>query len=129
MVTKDGWTALRSDTSLDTIDPDQQQSMAVLHTACLAGYSNIVSHLLSLSSVRGLVNNQDSCGNIALMDAARAGHLDCVEHLLATNTIDTRLRDKMGRSVLEVSAEAETSQVLSYLRARLGLDMVSGLTV
>ena len=97
MVNNDGWAALQSDTSLDTIDQDQQQSMAVLHTACLAGYSNIVSHLLSLSSVRGLVNSQDSCGNTALMDAARAGHLDCVKHLLA---IDTRLRDKMGRSAV-----------------------------
>ena len=63
--------------------------MAVLHTACLTGYSNIVSHLLSLSSVQGLVNSQDSCGNTALMDAARAGHLDCVEHLLAIDTMDT----------------------------------------
>ena len=93
--------------------------MAVLKTAPLARYNNIVSHLLS--SVRGLVNSQDSCGNTALMDAARAGHLDCVEHLLAMDTMDTGLRDKTGRGVVEVSAEAGTSQVLSYLRARLDM--------
>ena len=55
------------------------------------------------------------------MDAARAGHLDFVEHLLALDTIDTVLRDKMEQSVVEVSAEAGTGQVLSFLRARLDM--------
>ena len=48
---------------------------------------------------RSLLNFQDSCGNTPVMDAARAGHLDCVKEL-ATEA-DLSLTDKMNRGIVE----------------------------
>ena len=63
----------------------------------LSGHRDIVKLLMERS--RSLLNFQDSCGNTPVMDAARAGHLDCVKEL-ATEA-DLSLTDKMNRGIVE----------------------------
>ena len=63
----------------------------------LSGHRDIIKMLMESSPC--LLNFQDSCGNTPVMDAARAGHLDCVKDL-ATQA-DLSLRDKMNRGIAE----------------------------
>ena len=75
---------------------------------------------------------QDSCGNTALMDAARAGHLACVRLLASSAGSDLGTEDRMGRTVVEVAAQAGACEVLplwvlQFLRTELGVDLNSDL--
>ena len=140
---KDGWTALQvsvrtGDLSMvetlvnsapDTINMKSNNGRTVLHTACLAGHSRIVMYLILMTGVVTMVNDQDSCGNTALMDAARAGHLDCVQQLLTLDSVDAGLCDNVGRNIVQVSAEAGTTHILSYLKNTLFMELSTGLTL
>ena len=68
-------------------------------------------YLLQLPEVRASLNAGDSCGNTPLMEAARARHLACVRELLLLPDTELGTRDKMGRTVVQVAAQAGAVEV------------------
>ena len=68
-------------------------------------------YLLQLPEVRASLNVGDSCGNTPLMEAARARHLACVRELLLLPDTELGTRDKMGRTVVQVAAQAGAVEV------------------
>ena len=159
VVNKDGWTPLHlavrtgdggmvdllMEASPETLGMVSNNGRSVLHTASLAGHEPMVRRLLG-TSADVMVNSQDSCGNTALMDAARAGHLACVRLLASHPGTDLETEDRMvninqseaflltndqsqGRTVVEVAAQAGACEVLQFLRLELGVDVTSGLSL
>ena len=63
------------------------------------------------------------------MDAARSGHLACVRLLASSAGSDLGTEDRMGRTVVEVAAQAGACEVLQFLRTELGIDLNSGLSL
>ena len=104
-------------------------------------------YLLQLPEVRASLNAGDSCGNTPLMEAARARHLACVRELLLLPDTELGTRDKMGRTVVQVAAQAGAvevgerrnrvcrhdcivpSQVLELLRQDHGLEVTTDLSL
>ena len=84
---------------------------------------------MSVLAIQYQNTGQDSCGNTALMDAARAGHLACVRLLASSAGSDLGTEDRMGRTVVEVAAQAGACEVLQFLRTELGVDLNSGLSL
>ena len=71
----------------------------------------MLCYLLQLPEVRASLNAGDSCGNTPLMEAARARHLACVRELLLLPDTELGTRDKMGRTVVQVAAQAGAVEV------------------
>ena len=102
---------------------------SVLHTACLAGHLEVVKFLVQHPGGGGLVNCQDSCGNSPLMDAARAGHLNCVQYLVSIPDLEVGAEDKMGRTVVQVAAEAGALDILKFLYQKLDISVIDNVTI
>ena len=104
---------------------------SVLHTACLAGHLEVVKFLVQHPGGGGqsLVNCQDSCGNSPLMDAARAGHLNCVQYLVSIPDLEVGAEDKMGRTVVQVAAEAGALDILKFLHQKLDISVIDNVTI
>ena len=138
-VNKDGWTALHLAVrtgDLEVVgrlgqrDPSQWEVLSnngrsVLHTCCLAGLSPLLSSLLRLPALASLLNRPDSCGSSPLMEAARGDHLECVRLLLGQDQLQVEARDRMGRTVSQVAAQAGAVKTMRYLREERGLDPTS----
>ena len=136
-VNKDGWTSLHLAVrtgdlemvrTLGERDPSQwlvlsNNGRSVLHTCCLAGLSPLLSHLLSLPPLSSLLNTQDSCGSSPLMEAARGDHLECVCILVGQGQLQLEARDRMGRTVSEVAAQAGAVNTIRFLREERGLHL------
>ena len=56
------------------------------------------------------------------MEAARGDHLECVRLLLAVEEVQVTARDKMGRTVSQVAAQAGALNTIRFLREERGLD-------
>ena len=78
---------------------------------------------MSVLAIRYQSTGQDSCGNTVLMDAA------CVRLLASSAGSDLGTEDRMGRTVVEVAAQAGACEVLQFLRTELGVDLNSGLSL
>jgi len=129
LVNKDGWTSFHLAVRIGDLsqlehllqtDPGSWNTVSKnnrtpLHTACLAGLEKVVSLLLRLDSCGLHVDAPDSCGSTPLMEAARGNHLDCVQALLARQEVNLSAQDRMGRSVVQVSAQAGAVSVMEYL--------------
>ena len=143
-VNKDGWTALHLSVRTGDLDmvhlltswpPDcapvlSNNGRSLLHTASLAGLPQVVSWLVSLPSLQHLLTTGDTCGSTPLMEAARgrtAGHLECVNVLLAVDEDQLSARDKTGRTVVEVAAQAGAVHTIRHLGEERGLDLTLGL--
>ena len=61
--------------------------------------------------------------------SAGAGHLGCVRLLASTSGSDLGTEDRMGRTVVEVAAQAGACEVLMFLRTELSVDLNSGLSL
>ena len=145
-VNKDGWTALHlavrtGDLELVKVlaaaSPDlcsvlSNNGRSLLHTASLAGLPQVVSWLVSLPSLQPLLTTGDTCGSSPLMEAARgrtAGHLECVNVLLAVDEDQLSARDKTGRTVVEVAAQAGAVHTIRHLGEERGLDLTLELSL
>ena len=84
---------------------------------------------MSVLAIRYQNTGQDSCGNTALMDAARAGHLACVRLLASSAGSDLGTEDRMRRTVVEVAAQSRAGAGLLCLRTELAVDLISGLSL
>ena len=136
VVNKDGWPALHLAVrtgDLEVVrrladrDPSQwlvlsNNGRSVLHTSCLAGLAPLLSFLLSLPALQSLLNTRDTCGNSPLMEAARGDHLECLRLLLGQEQLQVTARDRMGRTVTQVAAQAGAVNTIRYLREERGLD-------
>jgi len=139
LVNKDGWTAFHlavrtGDLSMVEYllqgwpgcwDNVSKNGRTVLHTACLAGQEQVVRKLLQVMDM-SRVNCQDSCGSTPVMDAVRGDYLDCVQHLLAVKDLNLGVVDRMGRSVVQVAAQAGALRSLELLRDECGSGCCSG---
>ena len=141
LTNKDGWTcfqlAVRTGdldilSHLLDLDPKLWKTVSKngrtsLHTACLAGKLGVVKLLLSLGG-KDDWNKEDSCGSTPLMEAARGNFVDCVKCLLemGKSQIDIEKKDKMGRTVVQVAAQAGSVEVLEFLKDKWNLDMQEG---
>lgn len=68
-------------------------------------------------------NDVDSCGNTALMEAVRSGHLDCV-HLFLKKTPDVlKHSDSMGRMTIHLAAEAGKEKIVHSLIQEYEVDV------
>lgn len=56
---------------------------------------------------------QDVNGDTALHDAARFGHLSCVQLLLPVT--DSSIKNKEGKNVLEVAIQYKQDKIANYL--------------
>lgn len=83
-----------------------------LHHACLLKRENAAKTLLGAADIDVNAINDD--GYSALHLAASKVSCTVVRHLLATNSIDTDLEDKRGRSVLFIALSAVTFPYVSH---------------
>jgi len=86
--------------------------------------------VLDVEGVRETINKQDSNGNTALMVAARKNNVEGVRALLAEPTIDPTIKNKQGKTALDIAreqakgAEEDTLEALQGIIQDLEIHMV-----
>lgn len=124
---KDGWTAfhIASRTGCMKIlkflhDRDENLShtksancRTPLHTAALHGHLDVVTFLIDTGNVQ--VDARDTCGNNAIMDAARSDNTQILHVLLQKTKDGGEVCDVLGRNVLHIAAESGSNNCINYL--------------
>ncbi|XP_043229485.1 osteoclast-stimulating factor 1-like isoform X1 [Amphibalanus amphitrite] len=83
-----------------------------LHEAAKRGH---LSFLQDCLRHRVSVNGLDKAGNTALHWAARGGHLECAEALLAVPTVCVNVQNKLGDTALHLAAWRGQAEMVSLL--------------
>ena len=86
-----------------------------MHTACLHGRIDAVKFLLNEAKDRTILENEDSCGAIPLMEAVRGGHLALVDHLASLDRNLLYEKDSMSRDCLHTAAHCGHIDIIDFL--------------
>ena len=85
------------------------------------GRKSAVQMLLSRGNYA--TDEADACGNTPLMEALRMGHLDIAELLISDHHASLYAKDKTGRMVLHIAAEAGQLKAVQELVETHGVDV------
>jgi ankyrin repeat protein len=92
-----------------------------MHYACITGYVDVVSLILSrLPKSKSIIDARDHWGSTPLSLAARQGHTEIVEILLATKLVDTNSRDDLRRTVEWWATQQGHSEILTLITGTEG---------
>jgi uncharacterized protein len=89
--------------------PDPNLDNAPLATACANGYETIIELLIQYGANPNLVGANSQDGMTCLMRAVSNGHQETVKLLLRMGS-DRTMRDKQGRTAVDISKEIQGQQ-------------------
>lgn len=89
--------------------PDPLQDNAPLQSACMNGYAEIAAALIRHGADPNRVDPDSRDGMTCLMRAVSAGSPELVRVLL-TNGADVSMRDKQGRTAMDISSDLRNRQ-------------------
>ena len=95
----------------DKVDPNSQEpnsSRTAMHKASFWGHAHIISYLAE--DCAAFVNVKDSNGDTPLHDAARFGHVNCVQVLL-DNDCDVNVTNNDGLTAFDVAKKCDQTKV------------------
>ena len=101
---------------LSGVNPNSTEAASdrtAMHKASFWGHDHILSYLAE--ECGAYVNVQDTNGDTPLHDAARFGHVKCVQVLLA-NDCDVNVLNRDGMTALQVAEKYEQEEVVAMLK-------------
>jgi ankyrin repeat protein len=89
-----------------TLNAQDGELSTPLHSACVSGHQPCAATLLNKARDlnQNIVSTVDKYGNTALHDAAKKGHIECVQLLIA-NGANVKVQGDFGNTPLHLAAQ------------------------